>query len=100
MNSNDKERILHKNDVKAVYNTGLSGISIHGIESGVEDYVYWSESHEIILWDTNSNGYPEFKQVTTYHKSLLKTTLSGNYYFVVYGRRVSLDDCLKVYKGI
>ena len=82
-----KKEFCTKNDVKAVYNTGLSGISIHGIESGVEDYVYWSESHEIILWDT-------------YHKSLLKTTLSGNYYFVVYGRRVSLDDCLKVYKGI
>jgi hypothetical protein len=44
-----KKEFCTKNDVKAVYNTGLSGISIHGIESGVEDYVYWSESHEIIL---------------------------------------------------
>mgnify|MGYP001164433511 FL=1 len=95
-----KKEFCTKNDVKAVYNTGLSGISIHGYDWGGNDYVFWSESHEVILWDVNSDGYLEFKQVTTYHKSLLKTTLSGNYYFVVYGKRVSLDDCLKVYKGI
>ena len=102
-----KKEYCTTHDVKAVYTTGLSGIFIHGIEClsgifihgfeyGIEDYVYWSESHEVVLWDTNSNGYPEFKQVTTYHKSLLKTTMAGNYYFVVYGRRVSLDDCLTV----
>lgn len=95
-----KKEYCTTHDVKAVYSTGLNGISIHGIESGLEDYVYWSESHEVILWDTNNNGYPEFKQVTTYHKSLLKTTITGNYYFISYGKRVSLDDCLIVWKGI
>lgn len=95
-----KKEYCTTHDVKAVYSTGLSGISIHGIESGIEDYIYWSESHEVTLWDTNNNGYPEFKQVTTYHKSLLKTTITGNYYFISYGKRVSLDDCLIVWKGI
>lgn len=95
-----KKEYCTTHEVEAVYSTGLSGISIHGIESGIEDYVYWSESHEVTLWDTNSNGYPEFKQVTTYHKSLLKTTITGNYYFISYGKRVSLDDCLRVWRGI
>lgn len=92
-----KKKYCTTHDVKAVYTTDLSGISIHGYEHGIDEYIYWSESHEVILWD---NGYPEFKQVTTYHKSLLKTAMAGNYYFISFGKRVSLDNCLKVWKGI
>ena len=44
-----KKEYCTTHDVKAVYSTGLSGISIHGFEWGIEDYVYWSESHEVIL---------------------------------------------------
>lgn len=58
------------------------GIYVHGIEYGIEDYVY------------ASSEYADEK--TFYHKVKLKQDVKGQTYFNIMGLRVNTDECLKI----
>lgn len=83
----------------AVYSMGLQALSIHGIEYGIEDFIFWSYTKELVEWvkDTNTGMTgPIFKTVTTYHKSIIKTNDRGPYFMAWGTQKVYLDECLKV----
>lgn len=68
-------------DCLAVHSMGLVGIEIYDIEHGFDEYVYW-----IYTGDT----------VPIYHRSKVYINVSGESYFLAFGRRVYLNDCLRV----
>ncbi len=61
----------------AVYPMGLTGIEINEIEYDIEDHVVWFDGD--------------------HHKS--KIYYGGNPYFMAYGKRVHLNECLRTEVG-
>ena len=94
-----KREYCETHSTVAVYSMGLQALSIHGIEYGIEDFVFWSYTKEFVEWAKNANTglmMPVFKTATSYHKSTIKINDRGPY-FVAWGtQKVYLDECLKV----
>lgn len=79
MTKSEKKAILEKSAL--AYYSGFNGIEIKDIENGIEDYVIFVSG----AW----NGK---KSV---HRSAIKTTMSGNHYFLCNGRRIPLNECIR-----
>ncbi len=79
MTNPEKKAILEKSAL--AYYSGYDGIEIKDIESGIEDYVIFV-----------SGAWYGKKSV---HRSIIKTTASGNLYFLYNGRRIPLDECIR-----
>lgn len=78
-----KKQICEKNPAFAYY-SGFSGLEIHYIEYGIDDYVYFVAG----AWGARS------KQ--TFHRAKIRYTSSGNAYFLFHGYRVPLNECIRM----
>lgn len=74
----DKEKRCAGKTIAVYAWTAFSGLEVKGIEYGVEDYVYC----------TTSDG--------KCHKLRIRETAHGDPYFILYGKRVPLGDCVRV----
>ena len=79
MTKSEKKAILKKSAL--AYYSGWNGIEIKGIENGIEDYVIYV-----------SGAWYGKKSV---HRSVIKTTMSGNMYFICNGHRIPLNECIR-----
>lgn len=64
------------------YYSGFHGLEIHGIEWGIEDYIYCV---------TGAWG-PEAKR--SYHKLKIHCDKKGDFYFMLHGYKCLLGDCM------
>lgn len=76
-----KKEYCKNNPVCAVYSFGYTGLEIHGIEYGLDDYVIYK--------------YTDGEKVYSYHCSKIRYTISGKAYFVWRGRRIHLSNCMR-----
>ena len=75
-----KKEYCLKNPAVAYY-SGFSGLEIHGIEYGINDYLYCASG----AWDNNK----------TYHK--LKIYYDNNGGFVsLHGYKIPMDECVRM----
>lgn len=76
-----KKEYCKNNPVCAVYDMGLCGLEIHGIEYEIDDYVIYK--------------YVGTDTIYSYHKSKIRYTTNGNAYFIWCGRRIPLNECIR-----
>lgn len=76
-----KKEYCNHHPVCAMYSFGYTGLEIHGIEYGLDDYIIYK--------------YTDGEKVYSYHKSKIQYTTNGNAYFVWCGRRISLNECMR-----
>ena len=69
------------NPPAAVYSDGMTGVTVHGIEHGINDYIY------------ARSGIPRQYR---YHWRRVYHTRGGRLYFILDGRRVHLDECIRI----
>lgn len=74
-----KEYCMNKETIAHYY--GLNGLEIKGIEYGIEDYVYCM---------SGALGGPK-----SYHRLKVYSTVRGDMFIRLYGRRVPLSECLR-----
>ena len=77
----NKREYCIKNPAIAYY-SGLNGLEIHGIEYGIEDYIYCVSG----AWG-GGKAFQRFK---------IQYTRNGAAFFRVHGYRVPLDDCIRM----
>lgn len=75
-----KKEYCQENKPFAYFSFGYNGLLIHGIEYGIDDYIIYS-------CDLGK---------TSYHKSKIRYTVGGNAYFVFNGRRIPLNQCIRI----
>ena len=63
--------------------SGLNGLEIHGIEYGIEEYIYCV-----------SEAWCVGKTAKQYHRVKVQYTRNGAAFFVVHGYRIPLDECI------
>ena len=68
------------------YYSGLGDIEIKAIEYGIEDYIY------CISGCFNSSGVRRYHRCKLYYSASDK----GSAFFRLYGRRVPLDECIRM----
>jgi len=66
------------------YISALGGIEIHGIEYGINEYIYCV-----------SNAWYGGAAAKRYHRCKVYYTPKGNPYIQLYGQRFSLNDALR-----
>lgn len=72
------------NNPAIAYYSGFSGLEIHGIEYGINDYIYCVSG----AWGaTAARGY---------HKLKIKYDRKGNAYFTLHGYKCLLSECIKM----
>ena len=76
-----KKEYCLKNPPVAYY-SGFSGLEIHGIEYGTEDFLYCVSG----AWGGGK----------AFHRCKIQYTRKGAAFFRVYGHRVPLDECIRV----
>ena len=79
MTNKEKKAILEKSAI--AYYSGWNGIEIKDIEYGIEDYVVFVSG----VWYGKKSV----------HRSIIKTTMNGNMYFLANGRRIPLNECIR-----
>lgn len=79
-----KKEYCMKNPAIAYY-SGLNGLEIHGIEYGIEDYIYCV-----------SGAWSGCKRSKRYHKVKIQYISDGTAFFVVHGYRIPLDECIRM----
>ena len=67
------------------YYSGLNGLEIHGIEYGIEDYIYCV-----------SGAWYGGERAKRYHRVKVQYTHKGTAFFVVHGYRIPLDECIRM----
>lgn len=72
------------NNPAIAYYSGCGGIEIHGIEYGIDDYIYCVSG----AWIGSSNR--------KYHKLKIYSTAYGQHYFLLHGYKIPLSDCIKM----
>lgn len=77
----NKREYCMKNPAIAYY-SGLNGLEIHGIEYGVDDYIYCVSG----AWGGRK----------AFHRVKVQYSWKGSAFFRVYGHRVSLDECIRM----
>lgn len=77
----NKREYCMKNPAIAYY-SGLNGVEIHGIEYGIDDYIYCVSE----AW---SGG-------KAFHRCKVQYTRKGAAYIRVHGYRVPLDECIRM----
>lgn len=76
-----KKEYCLKNKAIAYY-SGLNGIEIHGIEYGINDYIYCI------------SGAGSAKK--SYHKLKINYNLSGDAYITLHGYKIPLNECIRM----
>ena len=66
------------------YYSGFSGLEIHGIEYGVNDYVYCVSG----AWTAPGKR--------KYHKLLIKYDRHGDAFFMLHGYKIPLNECIRM----
>ena len=74
-----KKDILNAKTV--AYYTGLNGIEIKAIEYGIDDYILCVDG-----------AYCSKK---TAHRVKVYETVNGDFYFIISGRRIPLNECIR-----
>jgi hypothetical protein len=64
------------------YYSGLAGVEIHGIEYGIEDYVFCVSG--------------AFCSCKSYHRVKISYTASGKAFIRINGVRIPLDECVRI----
>lgn len=77
----NKREYCMKNPAIAYY-SGLNGIEIHGIEYGIDDYIYCVSG----AWGGGK----------AFHCCKIQYTGSGAAFFRVCGHRIPLDECIRI----
>lgn len=78
-----KKQYCESNPAIAYY-SGFSGLEIHGIEYGIDDYIYCVSG----AWGAVSKR--------KYHKLKIQYDRHGNAYFMLHGYKCRLDECIKM----
>ena len=66
------------------YYSGFGGLEIHGIEYGIDDYIYCVSG----AWGSPKNY--------GYHKLKIHYDIHGNHYFRFHGYKCLLSDCIRM----
>lgn len=80
-----------ENKQSIAYYSGIGGLEIKGIEYGINDFVYFVTG----CWDGSwSNG----KNTKRFHHCKIYYPVNGrdSAFFMVYGYKVPLDECIKM----
>lgn len=64
------------------YYSGFNGLEIHGIEYGINDFIYCVSG----AWGGKKS----------YHKLKINHTITGNAFIILHGYRIPLNECLKM----
>ena len=80
----NKREYCMKNPTIAYY-SGLNGLEIHGIEYGIEDYIYCVSG----AW----GGGKAFHRCRVYYPSDYPNEKSA--FFRVHGHKIPLDECIR-----
>lgn len=75
-----REYCLNHDSIGYVAFSMCTGISVHGIEYGINDYVYYQ-------YERGEN--------ITFHKSTIRYTASGKPYFMFNGCRIHFDEIMR-----
>lgn len=78
-----KKEYCQKNPAIAYYSE-FGGFEIHGIEYGIDDYIYGVSG----AWGSPKNY--------SYHKLKIYYDGKGNGYFMLHGYKCSLNDCIRM----
>ena len=81
----NKREYCMKNPAIAYY-SGLNGLEIHGIEYGIDDYIYCVSG----AW----GGGKAFHRCRVYYPSDYPNEKSA--FFRVHGCKISLDECIRM----
>lgn len=75
-----------QNRKSIAYYSGFGGLDIRGIEYGINAYIYFV------------SGCFNVSGVRHYHRCKIYYPISnkGSAFFLLYGKRVSLDECIRV----
>lgn len=76
-----KKEYCLKNPPVAYY-SGFSGLEIHGIEYGIEDYLYCVSG----AWGGGKS----------YHRLKIHSDLKGDFFVRLYGYKVPLNECIRM----
>ena len=79
----NKKEYCMKHPAIACY-SGFSGLEIHGIEYGINDYIYCVSG----AWSGSSNR--------EYHRLKINTDCNGDNYFMLHGYKCMLRDCIRM----
>ena len=77
----NKREYCMKNPAIAYY-SGLNGLEIHGIEYGIEDYIYCVSG----AWGSGK----------AFHRVKVQYTRKGSAFIMVHGYRIPLDECIRM----
>lgn len=66
------------------YASQNGGVEIHGIEYGIDDYIYAVSG----AWAGTKNQ--------SFHRAKIQTTANGKEFFRVFNSRVYLTDCIRL----
>jgi hypothetical protein len=73
-----------QNHPATAYYSGFSGLEIHGIEYGINDYLYCVSG----AWAGPS--------ARKYHKLKIRCTAYGQHYIMLHGYKIPLSDCIRM----
>ena len=73
-----------QNHPAIAYYSGFNGLEIHGIEYGINDYVYCV------------SGAWAGSKARKYHKLKIRCTAYGQHYFVLHGYKIPLNECIRM----
>jgi hypothetical protein len=76
-----KKEYCLKNKSIAYY-SGLNGIEIHGVEYGINDYIYCVSG----AWSSKKS----------YHKLKINYNSSGDAYITLHGYKIPLNECIRM----
>ena len=76
-----KKEYCKKHPATAYY-SGLEGVEIHGVEYGIEDYIYCT----VGAWTSKKS----------YHKLKIHYSASGAAYIIIHGYRIPLNECIRM----
>lgn len=78
-----KKEYCNNNQAIAYY-SGFGGLEIHGIEYGINDYIYCVSG----AWSAAANR--------KYHRLKINTDSNGDNYFTLHGYKCMLCDCIRM----
>lgn len=81
-----KKEYCLKHPANAYY-SGFGGLEIHGIEYGINDYIYCVSG----AWGSPKNY--------RYHKLKIQYDRHGNGFFMLHGYKCLLSDCIRMNGG-
>lgn len=70
------------NNKPVAYYSGLGGVEIHGIEYGINDYIYCTSG----AWSSKKS----------HHKLKINYNLNGDAYIILHGYRIPLNECIRM----